>query len=177
MTTTTITHHCRQKQRLSCNQASNNRPMKLGGNKMGCLVVVFAVVNGVFMLVLLSYMNRGGTSTLPIPKDVTIDTNLLREEAKVEHDSSFKSLEDIAKDSGPKIEYDISLVTTNSSKKDLNYCFKTFYLYLMGQSQRKPTLAPKGSMSLFVAVLVATTLCLQQSFKVIKKTWMPVLLP
>ncbi|GJX01342.1 hypothetical protein Tco_0185255 [Tanacetum coccineum] len=77
-------------------------------------------------------------------KDVTIDTNLLREEAKVGHDSSFKSLEDIAKDSGPKIEYDISLVTTNSSKKDLNYCFKTFYLYLMVQSQWKPTLAPKN---------------------------------
>ncbi|PWA36955.1 Small-subunit processome, Utp14 [Artemisia annua] len=50
-------------------------------------------------------------------KDVTVDTNILREEAEVEHDSLFKSFEDIAKDSGPKIKYDVSLVTANSSKK------------------------------------------------------------
>ncbi|GJW40403.1 U3 small nucleolar RNA-associated protein 14 homolog A-like protein [Tanacetum coccineum] len=53
-------------------------------------------------------------------KDVTVDTNILREEAEVEHDSMFKSFEDIAKDSGPKIEYDVSLVTTKSSKKKKN---------------------------------------------------------
>ncbi|KAI7744563.1 hypothetical protein M8C21_012837 [Ambrosia artemisiifolia] len=51
-------------------------------------------------------------------KDVTIDTNILREESEVGHDPLFKvSFDDISKDSGPKIEYDVSLVHTNTSKK------------------------------------------------------------
>ncbi|KAK1428166.1 hypothetical protein QVD17_16994 [Tagetes erecta] len=50
-------------------------------------------------------------------KDVTIDTNILREESEVGHDPLFKSFGDISKDSGPKIEYEVSLFSTNTSKK------------------------------------------------------------
>ncbi|XP_071720451.1 U3 small nucleolar RNA-associated protein 14 [Rutidosis leptorrhynchoides] len=50
-------------------------------------------------------------------KDVVIDTNVLREESEVGHDSLFKSFDDVAKDSGPKIEYEVSLCPANLSKK------------------------------------------------------------
>ncbi|KAI3829579.1 hypothetical protein L1987_03705 [Smallanthus sonchifolius] len=50
-------------------------------------------------------------------KDVTIDTNILREESEVGHDPLFKSFDDISNDSGPKIAYEVSLFSTNTSKK------------------------------------------------------------
>nr|XP_043610668.1 U3 small nucleolar RNA-associated protein 14 [Erigeron canadensis] len=50
-------------------------------------------------------------------KDVTIDTNILREESEIGNDPLFKSFDDIAKDSGPKIEYEVSLCPTNLKKK------------------------------------------------------------
>ncbi|KAJ0791057.1 putative small-subunit processome, Utp14 protein [Helianthus annuus] len=50
-------------------------------------------------------------------KEVTIDTNVLREESEVGHDPLFKSFDDISKDSGPKIAYEVSLFSTNTSKK------------------------------------------------------------
>ncbi|XP_076912868.1 U3 small nucleolar RNA-associated protein 14-like [Bidens hawaiensis] len=47
-------------------------------------------------------------------KDVPIDTNILREESEVGHDPLF---DDISKVSGPKIAYEVSLFSTNTSKK------------------------------------------------------------
>ncbi|KAD3338173.1 hypothetical protein E3N88_33694 [Mikania micrantha] len=55
--------------------------------------------------------------TINIQKDVTIDTNILREESEVGHDPLFKSFDDISKKSGPKISYEVSLFATNVSKK------------------------------------------------------------
>lgn len=53
-------------------------------------------------------------------KDVNIDLNILREGSEIGHDSLLKSFDDISKDSGPKITYEVSLSATNSSKKKRN---------------------------------------------------------
>ncbi|CAI9288695.1 unnamed protein product [Lactuca saligna] len=64
-------------------------------------------------------MDKHGRMTYT-QKDVNIDPNILREESEIGHDPLFKSFDDIDKDEGPKIKYEVSLSATNSLKKKRN---------------------------------------------------------
>lgn len=50
-------------------------------------------------------------------REVHFDPNLLREESEINHDSLFKSFDDIARDPGSKTSYEVSIFAANSWKK------------------------------------------------------------
>lgn len=52
-----------------------------------------------------------------LQKDAEIDANILREESEIDHDSVFKSFNDIVKDSRPKTTYEVAIFASDLRKK------------------------------------------------------------